>query len=428
MLLAISTLVSAYYEPDHLTSFPNSEIVLDMVVLSDAVYYLRNKISSCNDPQASNPTIISLARQELLSTDDLENTNPVKQQQRRLLKNSGEPQNIFDLLLPEGITCLHYSHDYDLGTQVLIVRSSLHHYVSVVYAGTDDFTTALMDGDILMGNFGPSAANSTSSGDGFTKSKSYIDKLFEQVPAEAHVHRGFNSVVFDNDNFSSVLECVTSARLGGQCEDTRREEGTPLDTTFPVGLGRKPYQIYTSGHSLGAADSVLLGAALHLAFPKETIQSVNFGCPKIGNVEWSYWINSLRPGQIIANDGGSFEVFRFVNKIDLVPRLPELVFQHAGHTVQMSAGGVIRAYYNHWGDGNLGYAGIPFGWGEEPYIFIPGALIAHNHQHYVEYLKDYAPLLNATTKEKENMYFVREFERSDENDATESLTPGITSV
>jgi hypothetical protein len=97
--------------------------------------------------------------------------------------NNEENHNLFDTLLPEGTSCLHYSHDYDLGTQVLIVRSSIHKYVSVVYAGTDDFTTALMDGEILMGKFGPTT-NIT--GDG---NRSDLEKLFDQVPEDAHVHR-----------------------------------------------------------------------------------------------------------------------------------------------------------------------------------------------------------------------------------------------
>lgn len=49
-------------------------------------------------------------------------------------------------------------------------------------------------------------------------------------------------------------------------------------------------------------------------------------------------------GQTYDDSGsnGSFSVFRFVNKIDLVPRLPDLAFSHAGHTLQMSVGGEIK--------------------------------------------------------------------------------------
>ncbi|KAL9179821.1 hypothetical protein ACHAXT_007791 [Thalassiosira profunda] len=71
------------------------------------------------------------------------------------------------------------------------------------------------------------------------------------------------------------MECVASARLGGTCGN-----GTAVEIN-----GEEPYQIYTTGHSLGAADSVLLGAALHLTYPDETLMSINFGCPKIGNTE-----------------------------------------------------------------------------------------------------------------------------------------------
>jgi hypothetical protein len=424
-------------KPSDITYFPSSEIVLDMVVLSNAVYHMLNKIVSCNDPQANNQTIVSSSRQELhsaLTADDSEefvNTDEkIKQQQlRRLVDNTEEQKSLFDILLPDGITCLHYSHDHDLGTQVLVVRSSIHNYVSVVYAGTDDFQTALMDGNILMGSFGPSSTstNNTSSAETFINSTIEVDKLFEQVPGEVRVHRGFNSAVFDNHGFLNILRCVTSARLGGPCDEAEEREDRQMDATMLS--GHTPYQLYTTGHSLGAADSVLLGAALYMAFPTENIQSINFGCPKIGNVEWSYWIDSLQPGKRTGHGNssrvGSFEVFRFVNKMDLVPRLPELLFQHAGHTLQMSVGGIIRAYYNHWGDGDLGYAGVPFGWGAEPYIFLPGALMSHNHKRYVEYLQEYAPKSSA---KNENLYFVKEFERTDENGTTSTVVPIIAVV
>ena len=41
-------------------------------------------------------------------------------------------------------------------------------------------------------------------------------------------------------------------------------------------------------------------------------------------------------------EGGSYEIFRFVNKIDLVPRLPLAIFSHAGHTLQITSGNEIK--------------------------------------------------------------------------------------
>ena len=62
----------------------------------------------------------------------------------------------------------------------------------------------------------------------------------------------------------------------------------------------------------------------------------------MGNLEWSYWLNSLKPSRKEEGDGGSYEIFRFVNKIDLVPRLPLAVFSHAGHTMQITYGNEIE--------------------------------------------------------------------------------------
>lgn len=410
--LPSSPRVSSISSTQMASNFPDSETVLDMIMLSDAVYYLRNKVTSCTDPQTNNRTLVSSTRHEILSTSEDEQRKML----RRLSVVSKEDQNLFDVLLPEGITCLHYSHDYDLGTQVLVVRSSINNYISVVYAGTDDFTTALMDGDIVMGKFGP-ITNSTAGED----NKNEIDRLFDQVPEGAHVHKGFNSAVFDSYHYSKVLECVKSARLGGSCDgpdDSIHSQEARMAVS-------EPYKLYTTGHSLGAADSVLLGVALHLAFPSENIQSINFGCPKIGNVELSYWIDSLQPGQ--SKSEGSLSVFRFVNKLDLVPRLPDLVFfQHAGHTLQMSTGGEIRAYYNHWGDADLGYAGVPFGWDAEPYVLFPLAIYAHHHKHYVQFLQEYAPQHNSSLMQQEPLYFVKEFERVEVDEATETgPTPGL---
>ena len=391
-------------------SFPNSEIVLDMVVLSDAVYYLRNKVTSCKDPQANNSTLISSTREEVFSnlkSDESAEADEIRSAYiRRLQDNTQDQQNIFDTLLPEGVTCLHYSHDHDLGTQALIVRSSRYNYISAVYAGTDDFATALMDGKILMSRFGPS--NSTAEQSSISDWK----ELFEQVPEEAHVHHGFNSAVFDSNHFLEVVKCIKSARLGGSCDGADGQQS--------LATSSGPYQLYTTGHSLGAAGSVLLGAALHLAFPSDHIQSINFGCPKLGNVELSYWIDSLQPSQ--NEEGGSLEVFRFVNKLDLVPRLPDLIFfQHAGHTLQMSVGGEVHAYYNHWGDEDLGFAGVPFGWGAEPYILFPLAIHEHDHKLYVQYLQDYAPKSTSSLIGGESLYFVTEFEHIDEDKTTETV-------
>ena len=222
--------------------------------------------------------------------------------------NTGEDGEEELLKLVNGTECLHYSHDFELGTQVLIVRyaaaDSRHGHVAVAFSGTDDWRTSVSDGKIFTDKFSTYNDNGTE------------NTIFEkQVPEGVRVHRGFNQAVFDNDHYQSIMDCIHIARYGGYCDG---RSGSQL---------AEPLQLLTTGHSLGAADSMLLGAALHLTYPQETIRSINFGCPKVGNMEWSLWINSLQPDKAGPNEG-SLEVFRFVNKIDIVARLPELLFYH----------------------------------------------------------------------------------------------------
>ena len=51
----------------------------------------------------------------------------------------------------------------------------------------------------------------------------------------------------------------------------------------------------------------------------------------------------------------------------------------------------MKAYYDHIGNGDLGFAGVPYGWGAAPYVFLPGALAAHMCTHYLDYLHNYEP-------------------------------------
>ena len=345
-----------------IASFPETEIVLEMATLSHAVYHLRKKVLSCHS------LIHNITDTSNNSTQEL-------------------PSDIFQRLLPNETSCLYYNHDYSLGRQVLIVRNTQRNYIAVAYSGTDDWRTALSDGNILSKAFGPSSADNNTIGG------NNISSIFDTVPSTVRVHSGFNNDVFSNAGFSTVLRCILAAREGRNCDNN--------DVNNNIIQPRQPYKIYTTGHSLGAASSVILGAALHLAFPSEEIQSINYGSPKIGNFEWSSWIDSLQPnynssesafGEETADQHGTFENFRFVNKIDLVPRLPDvLYFQHAGHTLQMSAGGTVKAYYDHIGNGDLGFAGVPYGWTAAAYVFMPSAIASHMMLHYLDYLQYYKP-------------------------------------
>ena len=57
----------------------------------------------------------------------------------------------------------------------------------------------------------------------------------------------------------------------------------------------------------------------------------------------------------------------------------------------MSAGGAVRAYYDHIGNGDLGFAGVPYGWTAAAYVFMPSAIASHMMLHYLDYLQYYKP-------------------------------------
>jgi len=45
--------------------------------------------------------------------------------------------------------------------------------------------------------------------------------------------------------------------------------------------GEKHTELFVTGHSLGAALSVLFGIRLAHKYPERNVQVINFGCPKV---------------------------------------------------------------------------------------------------------------------------------------------------
>jgi len=275
--------------------------------------------------------------------------------------------------------CHMYEKD-DQDTQVLIVSRTTRNnkeqdqndhdhekdYIAIVYAGTDDFRNTLTDTDIRTKFFGPqvphynNATNSTF--------------VFPSQEEDIRVHAGFNNAVFKNDLFFRIYDIVQQFKVH-----------------HPHG------RILTTGHSLGAADSILTAVGLKLQplFKDEMIHSINFGCPKTGNSNWKTLVNNI----------DNLGIWRVVNGLDLVPRLPGIRFHHVGHTIQLDKRSV-RGFWLHEGDIELGYAGIPFGWNTMPYILAPVAAYEHLISHYTSYL-------NKKSAQNPMQYYFQTFESID---------------
>lgn len=186
----------------------------------------------------------------------------------------------------EGIQCHWYFHDAILGTQVMIASNPKKKYMAVVFAGTDDLRTSLQDMDVAKKAFGD---NST--------------VQLHHHP-DVKVHQGFDNAVFSEGVYSQVEKRIRWLRI------------------------RHPfYKLYTTGHSLGAADSILTATALaqHGGY---SVVSINFGCPKTGNREWRDYLNET------SALNSKLGIWRIVLGWDLVARLPEF-FDHVGHTIQL---------------------------------------------------------------------------------------------
>ncbi len=239
--------------------------------------------------------------------------------------------------------CHMYERD-ELDTQVLVVSrvsktspapavvgtgtaDPNQDYIAVVYAGTDDFRNALTDTNLLTKHFG---TESYQDDDQIDPSRNYTFPPFSE---NIRVHAGFNNAVFKHGLFDRIYDQISAFK-----------------TKNPNA------RIVTTGHSLGASDAVLTAVALKIQpqFQGEVIHSINFGCPKTGNHHWKDFVNGL--------DG--LGVWRVVNGLDLVPRLPGARFHHVGHTLQLDKR-FAKLYWLHEGDRSLGYAGIPFGWNSE---------------------------------------------------------------
>lgn len=237
-------------------------------------------------------------------------------------------------IIPPALNCHFYQHDLHQGTQVLVVSHPVKKYLAVVFAGTDDIRTTVADGDIYLKPFGGGGTDD--------------DPLIA-----GRVHAGFDNAVFQHGLADELLGIV--------------EQHLQPD-----------YRLFTSGHSLGAADAVLLATDMVLLKEEWNVTSINFGCAKIGNSLWMDAVNNLVP---------RLQVWRLVLGWDLVPRLPSYPFEHVGHTIQMN-GNETKVYYHHNGNATLGFAGVPLTWGATPYIWVPGAMASHRMVKYLEHLQD----------------------------------------
>lgn len=208
------------------------------------------------------------------------------------------------------IRCHWYFHNTELGTQILLVSNKMKKYFAIVFAGTDDVRTSLEDLNIAKKPFGN---NSTV-------------KLDSPANSNVKIHAGFNDAVFTKGIFDEAYRRLV-----------------PLRRRYP-----SYKKIYTTGHSLGAANAILTATGLSLL--GQEVVSINFGAPRTGNDAWRDFLNTTS----VLNP--HLGIWRVVLGWDIVPRLPDL-FTHVGHTIQLwsanhskydkTSPDIVECYYRH---------------------------------------------------------------------------------
>jgi hypothetical protein len=241
---------------------------------------------------------------------------------------------------PTNLSCEYYEENKD-GAQVAVIRSDEKNYISVVYAGTDSTMDVLHDAYVKAVRFGP---------EGYP--------LVENK--DVKVYAGFNDQVFGDGLYDRLLSIVSDCILN----------------KYPT------YRLIVTGHSLGAANSILTSVAFAIALSSLNqhvlVENISVSSPKTGSAAFRHLTNNLN----------NLSLWRLVLKDDIAPRLPPSLFywKHPGHTIQMSGKGIF-CYYLHYGDDELGYAGVPYTWNDVPYFNPVSGCLHHHIQAYIDYVQ-----------------------------------------
>ncbi len=98
-------------------------------------------------------------------------------------------------------------------------------------------------------------------------------------------------------------------------------------------------ELFVTGHSLGAALSVLFGIRLALKIDNNPV--INFGCPKVGNAAFAKLVNNKQ----------NLCVHRVAHKSDVITRGPNLYYNHVGHTIHIDEAKDVEPRAFMWHNG-----------------------------------------------------------------------------
>lgn len=123
----------------------------------------------------------------------------------------------------------------------------------------------------------------------------------KQLEDNIYVHQGFYNQLYKNDNYNKITNIVIE--LLKEHDD---------------------YQIYVTGHSLGAALSTLYGYQLSKAIHQKIIV-VSFASPRVGNNDFRFDFDKRE----------NLSHYRFSNQRDIITSIPIFYYHHVGQNIQL---------------------------------------------------------------------------------------------
>jgi predicted lipase len=190
------------------------------------------------------------------------------------LKIDSKRKDILKKILENSPNCeLYKFYDLDTGSQVGITISHKQKRISFIFRGSNQLIDWIHD---LM-----------------------ICK--KEIAENIYVHLGFYNSLFKEELFNNLLK------------DLKK-----LIELFPE------YDLYITGHSLGAGLTTLFGYFISDIIDKN-ITLITFASPRVGNKEWA---NNF-------NNKNNLRHFRFVNEKDIVTSVPYLYYYHVGNCISL---------------------------------------------------------------------------------------------
>ena len=189
---------------------------------------------------------------------------------------------------PQG-EVVEFINDKDTDLQVAITKSEKKKRITVVFRGSE------------------------------SKSDWYYDLQIRKMNLHdnVYVHRGFYRQLHINDNYEKIRDCVK--KLLNE---------------------NKEYEIFITGHSLGAALSTLFGYELSREID-DNIIVISFASPRVGNYDW----------RKAFDDKNNLVHYRVTNNRDVVTAAPMIMYNHVGINIHLepSSYEIFENYsYNTW--------------------------------------------------------------------------------